>query len=208
MQPILFLRGIAIGLALAAPIGPVGVLCIRRALAAGRYAAFITSLGAALADAIFGAVAALGLTAVSSYLLSHQVPFHVIGGSFLIVLGLRCWRSCHAVDHSPACGAGLVRDFLSTFLLALGNPATLLAAVGVFASLSSFGQDEANHAGSLIFGVFGGSALWWLLLSAAAGAARSRVSPRRLLLLNRGSAAFLLLCGMAGLASAATQALN
>lgn len=197
MQYFLFLRGLAIGLALAAPIGPVGILCIRRALAVGCNAAFIAGLGAALADTIFGAVAGLGLTMISSFLLNHQTLIRLIGGSFLIYVGVRGWHELECVATKPINGGGLVKDFVSTFLLTLSNPATILAAFGVFAALGAIGLDDPSAASVLIIGVFFGSTLWWLLLTAAAGAARSRFTPKRLRLLNRGSSAVLLLTGAA-----------
>jgi threonine/homoserine/homoserine lactone efflux protein len=197
MQPSFFLRGIAVGFALAAPIGPVGVLCIRRALADGRHAAFIAGLGAAVADTFYGAVAGLGLTVVSSFLVSHQLALRLVGGLFLIVLGVRGLRASAIAETTPNQGPGLLRDVVSTFLITLTNPATIFAAFGVFAALGALtGPGESGPGTYYVLGVFGGSALWWLLLSAAAGAARARLSPRRLDLLMRGSGGFLLLCGL------------
>jgi len=200
MQHFLFLRGLAIGFALAAPVGPVGVLCIRRALQEGRYAAFVASLGAALADTIFGAVAGLGITVISSFLLSHQTSIRLSGGIFLMVVAIRGWRDPHCSQTAQFKGGGLAKDFFSTFLLTLSNPATILAAVGVFAALGAIGLDDPAAASVLILGVFLGSTLWWLLLSAAAGAVRSRFSPQSLRLLNRGSSVVLGLTGIAILA--------
>jgi threonine/homoserine/homoserine lactone efflux protein len=197
----LFLRGLVIGFALAAPVGPVGVLCIRRALADGRYAAFVAGLGAAVADTFFGAVAGLGLTVVSSFLISHQASIRLVGGSFLVVLGLRSLRSVPEIAAVEPDGRGLVKDFLVTFLLTLSNPATLLAALGVFAALGALRLADATAAGKLILGVFTGSSLWWLVLSAAASAARTRVSPGRLRLLNQGSGLILTLSGLGILAA-------
>jgi threonine/homoserine/homoserine lactone efflux protein len=204
-QAILFLRGLAIGFALAAPVGPVGILCIRRALAQGLSAALIAGLGAALADTIFGAVAGLGLTMISGFVLNHQTVIRLIGGFFLIVVAFRGWHDpdCARVDRFK--GGGLFKDFLSTFLMSLANPATILAAVGVFAALGAIGLNDSGAASILILGVFFGSSLWWLILSAAAGAVRSRFSPERLTLLNRGSSA---LIGLIGTAILGTVAVN
>jgi threonine/homoserine/homoserine lactone efflux protein len=201
-QSFLFLRGLAIGFALAAPLGPVGVLCIRRALAVGRAAAFVAGLGAALADTIFGAMAGLGLTFISSFLLSHQLVIRLIGGSFLILLGVRGWRDA-TPDEAPQFNGGLMKDFVATFLLTLSNPATILAAFGVFAALGAIDLDSPSAASLLILGVFFGSTLWWLILAAAAGALRSRCTPQRLRLLNRLASLLLLLLGSAILVSAA-----
>jgi threonine/homoserine/homoserine lactone efflux protein len=201
MDSYLFLRGLAIGFALAAPVGPVGVLCVRRALADGRHAAFIAGLGAAFADTFYGAVAGLGLTLISSFLVSHLFALRLGGGSILIGLGWRGVRSKQPFEPQPNCGPGLLRDFVSTFLITLTNPATILASMGVFAALGAHENRDPTAALVLILGVFGGSTLWWLILSAAAGAARSRLSPRWLELLNRGSGVLLVLCGLGILAS-------
>ena len=202
MQSFLFLRGLAIGFALAAPLGPVGVLCVRRALADGRHAAFIAGLGAAVADTFFGAVAGLGLTVISSFLMSHQASIRLFGGGFLIVLGIRGVRSRACLEAESRCGPGLIKDFVSTFLITLSNPATIMAALGVFAALGAIGLNNPAAAGTLVLGVFTGSSLWWLLLSAAAGAVRSRFSPQWLRLLNRGSGLVLALTGVVILVAA------
>ncbi len=200
MQFALFVRGLAIGFALAAPVGPVGLLCIRRALADGRHAAFIAGLGAALADTVFGAVIGLGLTMISSFLLQNQIAIRLLGGLFLVGLGLRTWLDRTAMVESGK-GCGLVRDFFSSFLLTLSNPATILGALGVFAAFGAIGLDDPMAASVLIFGVFLGSTLWWLILSAAAGAVRSRCSLELLRVLNRGSGVVLALTGMGILTS-------
>jgi threonine/homoserine/homoserine lactone efflux protein len=205
MQYLLFLRGLAIGFALAAPVGPVGVLCIRRALAEGRHAAFVAGLGAAFADTIFGAVAGLGLTFISSFLLSHQTTIRLSGGIFLMVVAVRGWRDHECSTTAKFNGGGLAKDFCSSFLLTLSNPATILAALGVFAALGAIGLDDPAAASVLVLGVFLGSTLWWLLLSAAAGAVRSRFSPENLRLLNRGSS---LVLGLTGIAILATLILD
>jgi threonine/homoserine/homoserine lactone efflux protein len=207
MQPVFFLRGIAIGFALAAPIGPVGVLCIRRALADGRHAAFVACLGAAVADTFYGTVAGLGLTMVSSFLLSHQLVLRLVGSALLIVLGLRGLRAAASLEAEPIQGAGMLRDVLSTFVITLTNPATIFAALGVLAALGALSREEAAAPGIFVLGVFGGSALWWLVLSATAGAARARLSPHRLNLLTRGSGALLLLLGAVIMVGAAMRLL-
>jgi threonine/homoserine/homoserine lactone efflux protein len=195
MTNLLFLRGMVIGFALAAPVGPVGVLCIKRALVDGRLAAFCAGLGAALADTIFGAVAGLGLTVVSSFLLEHQVIIRLVGGSFLIFVGVRGYGQKAVVTEEELSGAGLVKDFFASFMLAIANPATILAAIPVVAAVGAIGLRDRDSATWLVTGVFCGSTLWWLVLSAAAGAVRSRFSPKVLTLLNRISAILLSVTG-------------
>lgn len=195
MTNLLFLRGMVIGFALAAPVGPVGVLCIKRALADGRVAAFCAGLGAALADTIFGAVAGLGLTVVSSFLLEHQVTIRLVGGSFLIFVGVRGYGQKAVESEEEVSGAGLVKDFFASFMLAIANPATILAAIPVVAAVGAIGLQDRESATWLVMGVFSGSALWWLMLSAAAGAVRSRFSPKALTLLSRVSSILLSVTG-------------
>ncbi len=208
MPSYLFLRGLAIGFALAAPVGPVGVLCVRRALADGRYAAFIAGLGAAFADTFYGAVAGLGLTVVSSFLATHHIFLRVTGGLILIILGVRSLRMAAPFEADPAANPGLLKDFLSTFLITLTNPGTILASMGVFAAFGAFGQGEIGPAAALlILGIFSGSTLWWLILSSAASAMRARLPPSTLALLNRGSGILLMLFGVAIMASLAFSAL-
>ncbi len=201
MPSYLFFRGLAIGFALAAPVGPVGVLCVRRALADGRHAAFVAGMGAAFADTFYGAVAGLGLTIVSSFLTEHHIFLRAAGGLILVILGIRSLRMAQPFEPTAASGPGLLKDFVSTFLITLTNPGTILASMGVFAAFGAFGQQDIGSSAILILGVFGGSTLWWLILSGAASAARSRLSPRALDLFNRGSGIMLVLFGLGILAS-------
>lgn len=201
MESLHFLRGLAIGLALAAPVGPVGILCIRRALADGRSAAFVAGLGAAMADTLYGAVAALGLTVVSTFLVDHTVALRFGGGLFLVVLGTLTFRSKPSFETQPARGPGMAKDFVSSFLITLSNPATMLAAMGVFAAMGAIDKHSADNPRLVIFGVFIGSALWWLFLSGVAGAVRRRFTPASLVRLNHISGAVLAVFGLLILAS-------
>ena len=207
MESYLFLRGLAIGFALAAPVGPVGILCIRRALADGRYAAFVAGLGAAFADTFYGAVAGLGLTIISSFLVEHALALRLVGGGFMTVLGGITFRTPARIEPQPLSGPGLLRDFISTFLITLSNPATILASMGVFAAIGALSNESTAASGVLIFGVFCGSTLWWLVLSGIAGALRERFSPQRLARLNQISGGLLLIFGIAILGSLAIDRL-
>jgi len=202
MESGLFLRGLAIGFLLAAPVGPVGILCIRRALSNGRYAAFIAGLGAAFADTFYGAVAGLGLTVVSTFLVSHAAILRLVGGLFLLILGAHTYRhkTCN-LPQQPTRGPGLLRDFIATFLITLTNPGTILGAMGVFAAVGALDNRSQAGSGILILGVFGGSTLWWLILSAGASAVRSRFSPRWLDRLNHASGVVLIVFGVGILGS-------
>jgi threonine/homoserine/homoserine lactone efflux protein len=201
----LYLRGVAIGFAVAAPIGPVGILCIRKALADGRLAAMVAGLGAALADTVFGAVAALGIGAVTQTLDGHTDTLKLVGGLFMIGLGLHSWRSA-AVEVGPLAGRGpgMWADFVSTFFITITNPATILGVAGVFAALGPATRpDDPVQPWLLIAGVFSGSALWWLVLSSIASAARASLTPRRMVCFNHGTGAVLMVFGAAAIVSLA-----
>ncbi|HVY71914.1 MAG TPA: LysE family transporter, partial [Verrucomicrobiae bacterium] len=131
MNGALFLRGFLIGLSIAAPVGPIGVLCIRRTLASGRLAGFITGMGAASADAIYGAVAGFGLTAITSLLVGQQFWFRLLGGIFLVYLGVKTFMSKPARSSASSTNQSLAVMYVSTLFLTLTNPATILSFIGV-----------------------------------------------------------------------------
>lgn len=200
MDVSLLLRGLAVGFSIAAPVGPIGVLCIRRTLADGRAAGLVSGLGAATADAIYGSIAGFGLTFVSGFLLSQTGWLRLVGGAFLLYLGIRTLLSRPAERPAAASGTGLARAYASTFLLTLTNPATILSFVAVFAGLglASAGGDYAA-ATLLVLGVFSGSALWWLLLSGGVSLFRARFDPRAMRWVNRLSGVVIATFGLAAL---------
>jgi threonine/homoserine/homoserine lactone efflux protein len=203
---LIFLKGVVVGFLIAAPVGPVGLLCIRRALADGRIAAFAAGLGAAVADTFYGMVAGLGLSLISQTLLEYRTALSLIGGVVLLALGWRSWHCpAQTTPNAPATvHLGLLKDFTVALSLTMTNPATILAFMAVFASLGAVHpQDDPWSAGLLIAGVFVGSSLWWLSLSALAGAIRHKFSDRWLAHLNRVSAGLLVLCGVGVLLSSA-----
>jgi threonine/homoserine/homoserine lactone efflux protein len=181
-----FLRGFIIGFSIAAPVGPIGVLCIRRTLAEGRASGFISGLGAASADAIYGCIAGFGLTFISSLLISQQFWFRLVGGAFLCYLGIRTFLARPAGKAALDKGYGLPGAYASTFFLTLTNPMTILSFAAIFAGLG-LGSASGNYgfAGLLVLGVFIGSALWWLILSGTVGMVRTKFNPSGLRWLNR-----------------------
>jgi threonine/homoserine/homoserine lactone efflux protein len=182
----LFLRGLVMGFSIAAPVGPIGVLCIRRTLAEGRLTGFISGLGAASADACYGIITAFGLTFISNYLVSQQTWLRLFGGTFLIYLGVRTFLSKPAAQAAKAKGKGLVSAYFSTFLLTLTNPMTILSFAAVFTGLGLAGQrGDYDAAGLLVLGVFCGSALWWLLLSGGVSLLRDKFDQRAMTWVNR-----------------------
>ena len=180
----LILRGLIIGLVIAAPVGPIGVLCIHRTLTAGRINGFVSGLGAATADAVYGSIAALGLTLVSSFLIEQQLWFRIVGGIFLCGLGIKTAVSKAAKKPHAVGSKRLAVAYGSTFLLTLMNPMTLLAFTAAFAS---FGITSSGYgsAGLLIAGVFTGSCIWWVFLSSAAGLFRHKLTYRNAVWINR-----------------------
>jgi threonine/homoserine/homoserine lactone efflux protein len=201
MDAIFLLRGIAIGFSIAAPVGPIGVLCIRRTLAEGRLAGLASGLGAATADALYGCVAGFGLTFISDLLLGQKQWLHLIGGAFLIYLGIRTLlappASTAAIKSNSLTGA-----YGSTLALTLTNPMTILFFAGVMAGvgIGSAAGDYASAA-ALVVGVFVGSALWWLTLSAAVGLFRTRFDTRALAWVNRISGIVITVFGVIALVS-------
>ena len=172
------LKGLALGFFIAAPVGPIGVLCIRRSLAEGRRIGLATGLGAATADALYGAVAAFGLTAVSSFLVGQKSWLGVIGGLFLCYLGIRTFISRPAENGPTTPSSSLLSAYSSTLILTLTNPMTILSFVAVFAGFGLAKSPDYLAAGLLVAGVFAGSALWWLLLSTGVALFRSRVTSK------------------------------
>ena len=170
------LKGLAIGFSIAAPVGPIGALCIRRSLAEGMLIGFATGLGAATADAAYGAVAAFGLTAISDFLVGQKFWLGLVGGIFLCYLGVRTLFSRPAEHAANAQGRGLAGAYVSTLFLTLTNPMTILSFVAVFAGFGLAAAVDYGDASILVLGVFLGSAGWWLILSSVVGMLSSRVN--------------------------------
>ena len=171
----LFLEGIIIGFAIAAPVGPIGVLCIRRTLAEGRASGFVSGLGAATADAVYGATAAFGLSLITDFLLGGASWLRLVGGAFPLFLGVKTLFARPAERAAEARG-GLPGAYASTFFLTLTNPTTILSFAAIFAGLGVTGANDALSAALLVLGVFLGSAAWWLVLSGGTGLFRPKLS--------------------------------
>lgn len=189
-------KGFAIGFAIAAPVGPIGVLCIRRSLAEGRQMGLATGLGAATADAAYGCVAAFGLTAISGFLVSHRALLGLVGGLFLCYLGVRTFVSKPADNAAIARGGGLSSAYMSTVFLTITNPMTIVSFAAVFASLGLASSPDYFNAGLMVAGVFAGSACWWLLLSSGVALLRSRVTPNWMQAVNRASGSVIFAFGL------------
>ena len=211
------LTGLLLGLSIAAPVGPIGILCIRRTLALGQRVGLVSGLGAATADGLYGCIAGFGLTAVADFLTAQSGWLRLVGGLFLGYLGVTTFLArpatgpeaeveteANANDVPPEAGVlprSLLAAYTSTLALTLTNPATIFSFAAMFAGL---GLVEAGNnfveSGVLVLGVFVGSALWWLFLSVLVSRLRSRFTPRGLRWLNRLSGLILLAFGAIALA--------
>lgn len=202
MESGVFIRGVVVGASIAAPVGPIGVLCIRRTLAGGRAVGFVSGLGAATADAAYGAIAALGLTSIAAFLVGHLIWLRLAGGAFLLLLGSRIF-----MQNPVARAAGdLERRWwsacTSTLALTITNPMTILSFAAVFAGLG-LGTARGGYAtgGTLVLGVFVGSALWWALLSNLTSFLGSRLDAQGLRWVNRISGGVIVGYGLVAVAS-------
>jgi len=197
----LFIRGLIFGLAIAAPVGPIGLLCIRRTITDGRLVGFVSGLGAATADALYGSVAALGLQALSSLIFSLNAALQIVGGMALIWIGLTTMiaRPVPVSIESTPTRRRLLSAYFSTLLLTLANPATILIFTVIFAGLGTVGKGGMGLV--LVVGVACGSALWWTLLSGGVSLMRQRVTVPVLRLINLVSGLVIICFGVTALLS-------
>ena len=180
------LKGTLIGFSIAAPVGPIGILCIQRTLAKSRSSGLVSGLGAATADGLFGTVAALGLTTVSDILIGQQMWLRLFGGIFLVYLGIRTLLSEPSGKTTDPVKGNLFADYLSTLGLTAASPLTILSFAAIFTGLNS-SNSSTPSALILALGVFLGSALWWTILSTGVGIFRRIFSKSALRIVNRVS---------------------
>ncbi len=198
----ILIKGIALGFSIAAPVGPIGVLCIRRTLASGRVAGLVSGLGAATADAFYGSIAGFGLTLISEFLVSQQTWLRLLGGAFLVYLGIRTFASRPAQVATASGSDGLAGNYASTLFLTLTNPMTIISFAAIFAGLGVVtGSGDYSAAATLVAGVFLGSAAWWLVLSGGVSFFRARFTPAGLIWVNRLSGTVIFGFGMLALLS-------
>jgi threonine/homoserine/homoserine lactone efflux protein len=192
--------GLLLGLSVAAPVGPMGLLVINRTLSRGFASGLATGLGIAVGDAAYGALAASGLAVVAQFIQSGEIVLRLGGGAFLIWLGVQAWRQAGAPrEMRVAATGGLARSFAIAVGLTLTNPATILSFVAYFGALGlAAGQ---GGAAILVAGVFLGSALWWLCLSATLAIARTSVTQRLMSGIDHASAVVLAGFGAIAIAS-------
>lgn len=180
----LFLRGMLVGVVVAAPLGPLALWCVRYTLTQGRWYGLMAGLGAALGDTFYAAVASLGSEKmVSQAFLRYHTAFRLLGGLLLLFLGWRLWRTRLSVPGLwPArrrTAQGLLGAFLSTLVLALSNPMTAVAFLGIFSTL------RLTASPVLVGGVLAGAGLWWGVLTLIVGGWRARLNVHSLVWVNR-----------------------
>lgn len=198
----LFIKGVVLGFSIAAPVGPIGILCIRRTLQYGRFSGLFSGLGAASADTIYACIAAFGLTFISNFLVAWQFWLHLFGGMFLLYLGWKTFCTKSGEKTKESAHTSLLGDFVSTFFLTLTNPMTILSFLAIFAALGiSSAENSYPEAFALILGVFFGSGVWWLILSEGVTLFRKKVSEKAMRWINRCAGLIIIGFGIAVLIS-------
>ena len=202
MEMPLFLKGFTIGIAIAAPVGPIGVLCIQRTLARGAFHGLISGLGAATADALYGFTAAFGLTVISNVILAYQSWFRLIGGFFLCYLGIKAFLATPASEAAAEKHLGHLEAYGTTLFLTITNPMTILAFAAIFSGVGLFG-DSLHYvpASLLVMGVFTGSSVWWCILSSCTNIFRKKFSLQKLGWVNKISGIIIVAFGVLALIS-------
>lgn len=200
MLPLLLLKGSLIGLSIAMPMGPVGMLCLRYSLLRGKSFGITSGLGVALADGICGALAAIGLTAITTFIADNQTWLHLVGSFVLFYFGLTTFLSKKRQSGTEVIESGHLSVFTFMFLLTLTNPITILSFCGIYAA---FGldcmQDDALGIAALSTGIFAGSTIWWIVLSFCSSYFGGKVNPSGIGFINKLIGAFIMLISLVSL---------
>jgi threonine/homoserine/homoserine lactone efflux protein len=204
-----FIQGLLIGLSIAAPVGPMSVLVIRRTLVESRRAGLISGLGIAAGDTTYGALGGFGLTLITGFLINEQFWLRLVGGLFLFYLGFKTLTSRpaerpadKAASAAPATGRGLTGYFFSTYFLTLTNPLTIISFAAIMAGLGIGGSSgDYLAAAILVLGVGCGSTAWWLILTTLVSLFRHKVRPAGMVWVNRLSGLIIIVFGLLALLS-------
>ena len=192
----LFFTAAGVGLAIAAPVGPMGMLCIRRTLTGGPRAGLAIGLGIATGDALYGLIAALGLVSISQFMLAYDRPLHLLAGLFLLYLGVRTLLQKAPADTAngepdgnsklaQVGRAGALRAYASSLLLTLTNPQTVIMFAALFTTLAPRGAFSSTIALTTVGGVFCGSIAWWCFLVTVVSLARHAIGSKLRLAIDR-----------------------
>lgn len=201
MELTIFLKGIMVGFAMAVPIGPIGIICIRKTLTEGRLRGLVIGLGAATADMLYGCIAAFGLTVISNTLVNQKIWIRLVGGALLLFLGVRTFRA-HPLDPKiPFKSSGVLRSYLTTVFLTLTNPMTIFAFIAIFAAVGLGNGLSYFSATALVTGVFFGSGLWFLLLSSGVTLFRKKLDLVGLRWVNKIAGILIIISGVYAIAS-------
>ena len=198
-----FVRGLLIGLSIAATVGPMSFLCIQRTLNKGQLYGLVSGLGIATADGVYGSIAAFGLTLITNFLIHEQIWIRLIGGLFLVYLGVKT-----ILTNPPERAAVNMKTnsypgaYATTLLLTLTNPLTILSFAAIFAGIG-VGSTSKNFlsATAVVLGVFSGSTLWWIILTESISLLRKKMNSQWLLWINRISGVIITLFGLFALLS-------
>lgn len=197
MLVIKFIKGLFIGIAIAAPVGPVGLLCMQRTVTSGLLIGLASGLGAASADTLYGLIAALGLTFISTFLEYHQFWFRSIGGVLLIIMGVRTYKIRPSTSIQSINEIGLLKAYLSTMAVTLANPFTIFALMAILAGVGiSSTRGDYLSAFTVVSGVFIGSTIWWTGLSYFLSKVRNFFKPYYLETINKISGAVIIVFGV------------
>lgn len=202
METALFLKSLFLGLAIAAPLGPIGALCINRTLERGFVAGVAGGLGTALADAVYAALAAFGFAAFSNILGVIDTPLRLVGGVFMLWLGWKSMRPAPPRKVAKVSARDLIGTTAATFLLTITNPMTILSFAAIFAGLGLASGTGAATAVLVVCGVFVGSMLWWCILSGGVALARHRLPDAFAMWVSRLSGVILIAFGLWAVGSA------
>jgi threonine/homoserine/homoserine lactone efflux protein len=186
LEPFFFLKGLAVGFIICAPLGPIGLFCVRQTLVEGRLAGMLAVLGASVMDAVYCAIAGLGVTYIANLLTNEHVYLQIAGGIFLVLLGLHLFFSRLSEKAPEAKGHGLLPSFLSSFLLMLANPMPILVFTAILTGLGIRGwRGHYLSTAVVVAGVFIGSAAWGPILASTVSLIKTQISPSLLRLANR-----------------------
>ncbi|MFH0898652.1 MAG: LysE family transporter, partial [bacterium] len=192
----MFIKGFIIGFSIAAPIGPIGLLCVKRTLIGGRLSGLFSGLGAAACGICYGTIAAMGITSFSNFLITHKAIFQCIGGLFLCGLGLNIFLSRPNPIQNHVSNHNFLNDFLSTFFLTIVNPLTILSFIAVFTSLEIIPEPTHYLPGlKLVLGLFIGEMSWWIILSFIVGFFRKSLTQAGITAINKVSGAIIIAFG-------------